>query len=217
MDAKNINVALSDIVILASSGMLTDDAKIKEQAIADIVDEIRSVMPELFPATAKKSKEEMSAEWFKKHYSFCNGLFPIRFVRTPDGCMEKCVINGRKFSTSLEVFGAVEGMPRNCEIHLHDNDKLVARVEFFKGKAVGEMVAHEMLKGYVMNISGSNKYSSRGGFLKQAVKRYADAKRASAPVASETMTTVGCPSLRPMPINLPSGFDGVVPSSEEVK
>ena len=96
MDVKKINEALSDIVSLASSGMLTDDVKIKEQAIADIVDKIRSVMPELFQPSAP----------------------------------------------------------------------------------------------------------------------------AAAPTAEtepETATTVGCPSLRPMPINLPSGFDGVEPSSEELE
>lgn len=213
MDVKKINEALSDIVSLSSSVMLTDDVKIKEQAIADIVDEIRSVMPELFPSAAKKSKEEVSAEWFKKHYSFCNGLFQIRRGNSEQSVTEHCWIGGRRFTMELssDIHDAGE---RVCVATIRDNGKIVIRSVIYRGKSIAERVSHSAFKSYVMNISGSNKYSSRGGFLKQAVKRKAEA---AAKAASETMTTVGCPSLRPMPINLPSCFDGVEPSIEELE
>ena len=54
---------------------------------------------------------------------------------------------------------------------IHDNGKLVVKCVVYRGKSMAERVAHGAFKSYVRNLGGSNRFSGRGGFLKQAAFR----------------------------------------------
>lgn len=116
-------------------------------------------------------KADKQAEYFRKHYSFCDGLFPIRFVNTEDGQMASCWIGGRHFTLDLDNNERDDG-GHDCAAVIRDNGKVIATIETQRGKSISGRVAYSALKEYVMNLGGSGKFSSRGGFLKQAVKRH---------------------------------------------
>lgn len=129
------------------------------------------VIPHDEPAQESRSREEVEKQKQRmlKHFSFCNGLFPIHTVRTPTGCMGKCEINGRKFSfSSVDASGPDD---HACTVRIWDGDQQVAFMTVLAGRTKSEPIAMGAFKAYVKQLSGSNKFHGRGGFLKQAVKR----------------------------------------------
>ena len=128
---------------------------------------------------AALDKAAKKKEWIRKHYSFCDGIFPIRFTNTEDGQMASCWINGRHFTLDLDNNERDDG-GHDCAAIIRDNGKVVVTIETQRGKDISGRVAYGAYKEYVRNLSGGGKYSSRGGFLKQALKRTAAAKAAHA-------------------------------------
>ena len=124
----------------------------------------------------QQDKDAQQAEYFRKHYSFCDGLFPIRVANTEDGAMASCWINGRRFTLDLDSNERDDG-GYDCAAIIKDNGKVVATIETQKGKSASWKVAYAAFKAYVRNLSGAGKYRSRGGFLKQNAKRVAEAKK----------------------------------------
>lgn len=49
-----------------------------------------------------------------------------------------------------------------------------------RGKSIAEAMAMGAFKAYVKQLSGSKKFHGRGGFLKQALKRYQEAQEKEA-------------------------------------
>lgn len=130
-----------------------------------------------------ESVPEMKAakqkEYFRKHFSFCDGLFPIRFTNTEDGQMASCWINGRHFTLDIDNNERDDG-GNDCAANIRDNGKVVITIETQRGKSISGKAAYGAFKEYVRNLSGSGKYSSRGGFLKQAAKRAMAAQKGGA-------------------------------------
>ena len=129
--------------------------------------------------TAPEMKAAKQKEYFRKHFSFCDGLFPIRFTNTEDGQMASCWINGRHFTLDIDNNERDDG-GNDCAANIRDNGKVVITIETQRGKSISGKVAYGAFKEYVRNLSGSGKYSSRGGFLKQAAKRAKSAQEGGA-------------------------------------
>ena len=134
-----------------------------------------SLGPKVFPSGADGTepaedgdKAKRQAEFFRRKYSFCNGIFPIRFTNTEDGAMASCWINGRRFTLDLDVNARDDG-GHDCAAVIKDNGNVVATIETSRGKATSVQMAFEAFKAYVRNLSGSGrKFRSRGGFIKKA-------------------------------------------------
>ena len=128
------------------------------------------------PAAPKMDdKAAKQKEYFRKHFSFCDGLFPIRFTNTEDGQMASCWINGRHFTLDLDNNERDDG-GHDCAAVIRDNGKVVITIETQRGKSISGKVAYGAFKEYVRNLCGSRKYSSRGGFLKQQAAKKGGAK-----------------------------------------
>ena len=112
---------ITDIIHTATQAALADDEQIQRQGLADIYDAIASVLhlnhraapvdlgPKVFPSGADGTapaedddKAKRQAEYFRRKYSFCDGLFPIRYTNTEDGVMASCWITGRRFTLDLD-------------------------------------------------------------------------------------------------------------------
>ena len=135
----------------------------------DLIEKVAARQKPLDP-TAPEMKAAKQNEYFRKHFSFCDGLFPIRFTNTEDGQMASCWINGRHFTLDIDNNERDDG-GNDCAANIRDNGKVVITIETQRGKSISGKVAYGAFKEYVRNLSGSGKYSSRGGFLKQAAKR----------------------------------------------
>ena len=117
----------------------------------------------------KAAKHE---EFHRRHWTFCNGLFPISFVVTEEGFMERCTINGRRFKASVIQEEQYNAMTWNG--YIYDNGKCVCMVSGMgKGKRVVMDMTHAAFKAYVRCLSGTGggKYHNKGGFLKLNAKR----------------------------------------------
>ena len=116
----------------------------------------------------KAAKHE---KFHRRHWTFCNGLFPISFVVTQEGFMERCTINGRRFKASVTQEEQADATTWNG--YIYDNGKCVCMVGGMgKGKSCVKDMTHAAFKAYVNQLSGSrNKYHNRGGFLKINAKR----------------------------------------------
>ena len=130
---------------------------------------------ELAKKMQSQDKAAKQAEYYRRHFSFCDGLFPIRFSNTENGTMANCWIGGRRFTLDL-VSNMSDDGGHECTAVIKDNGKVVVTIETQKGKATSGHVAFAAFKKYVMALSGSGKHSSRGGFLKTAAKRALAAK-----------------------------------------
>lgn len=119
---------------------------------------------------AGADKAAKQAKYNRDHFSFCDGLFPIRFTNTEDGQMASCWINGRRFTLDLDNNERDDG-GHDCAAIIRDNGKVVATIETQRGKSISGKLAFAAFKAYVMNLSGSGKFSSRGGFLKISERR----------------------------------------------
>ena len=122
----------------------------------------------------KAAKHE---KFHRRHWTFCNGLFPISFVVTEEGFMERCTINGRRFKASVIQEEQYNAMTWNG--YIYDNGKCVCMVSGMgKGKSCVKDMTHAAFKAYVRQLSGSrNKYHNKGGFLKINAKRALAARR----------------------------------------
>ena len=118
----------------------------------------------------KEDKAAKQAKYNLEHFSFCDGLFKIRFTNTEDGQMASCWINVRRFTLDLDNNERDDG-GHDCAAVIRDNGKVVATIETQRGKSISGKIAFAAFKAYVLNLSGSGKYSSRGGFLKLQVAR----------------------------------------------
>ena len=117
----------------------------------------------------KAAKHE---EYHRRHWTFCNGLFPISFVVTQEGFMERCTINGRRFKASVTREDQADGTTWNG--YIYDNGKCVCMVSGMgKGKRGVMDMTHAAFKAYVRYLSGpgGGKHHGRGGFLKINAKR----------------------------------------------
>ena len=112
----------------------------------------------------KAAKHE---KFHRRHWTFCDGLFPISFVVTPEGFMERCTINGRRFKASVIQEEQYNAMTWNG--YIYDNGKCVCMVAGMgKGKRGVMDMTHAAFKAYVKQLAGNGggKYHGRGGFLK---------------------------------------------------
>ena len=112
----------------------------------------------------KAAKHE---KFHRRHWTFCNGLFPISFVVTQEGFMERCTIAGRRFKASVTQEDQADGTTWNG--YIYDNGKCVCMVSGMgKGKICVKDMTHAAFKAYVKQLSGTGggKYHSKGGFLK---------------------------------------------------
>ena len=174
---------ISDVADKAVMGIRTDEEH--NIALLGACTEIRQLVDFYKPRekpvdpTAPEMKAAKQKEYFRKHFSFCDGLFPIRFTNTEDGQMASCWINGRHFTLDIDNNERDDG-GNDCAANIRDNGKVVITIETQRGKSISGKVAYGAFKEYVRNLSGSGRCSSRGGFLKQAAKRAMAAKKGGA-------------------------------------
>lgn len=193
---SKINDTLSEIVHLASQALCSDDVSVKLSArdkIEDLIIEScrgsfaaevagmpivpAKVIPHDEPA-ADVPRCRTQQEYFKQHYSICDGTFPIRRGNSEECVVESCWVDKHRFTAETVVTEKVDGVNRRCEFTIRDNGKIKISGHFHGGKAIAEKVAHAALKEYIMNLSGNGKHKSRGRFLKQAVARLAAKEQA---------------------------------------
>lgn len=93
-------------------------------------------------------------------FSLGNGAFPIRRANTEEVC----------------VTDKTDGITTECEFTIRDNGQIKLAARYYGGKSIAAKIAHKALKTYIKQLSGASKFHSRGGFLKQAVKRLHDAQ-----------------------------------------
>lgn len=109
-------------------------------------------------------------------FSLGNGAFPIRRANTEEGTMEHVWIDGRRFTMEVCVTDKTDGITTECEFTIRDNGQIKLAARYYGGKSIAAKIAHKALKTYIKQLSGASKFHSRGGFLKQAVKRLHDAQ-----------------------------------------
>ena len=129
-------------------------------------------MPKQLPSGfdgVEPGKDEKAEAYRRKHFSFGDGLFPIQRLNGVECVIERCVINGREFKLTIEDVST--GDQSFSKAKLRDNGKVVCYFFMPKGKAISEKMAHGALMAYVHNLSGSGKFNSRGGFLKNQIVR----------------------------------------------
>ena len=127
---------------------------------------------------AGADKDAKHEKFHRRHWTFCNGLFPISFVVTQEGFMERCTINGRRFKASVTQEDQADGTTWNG--YIYDNGKCVCMVGGMgKGKSCVKDMTHAAFKAYVEQLSGpgGGKYHNKGGFLKINAKRALAARR----------------------------------------
>ena len=174
--------AIASVLHLDHRAFQSHNHPIAQSPNPPIIPGCPSLGPKVFPFGADGTapaedddKAKRQAEFFRRKYSFCNGLFPIRYANTEDGVMASCWISGRRFTMDLDNNERDDG-GHDCAAVIKDNGKVVATIETQRGKSISANVAFAAFKAYVLNLSGSGKLSSRGGFLKQACKRRAEAQ-----------------------------------------
>ena len=166
---KIADLALAADAKCGVSGRIGQNWMTCTKAIAEIR---RICGPDLVEKAQVDDKAAKRAEYFRKHYSFCDGLFPIHFTNTEDGQMASCRIGSRRFTFDMDSVDRGDGT-FDCAAVIKDNGKVVATIETSKGKSISGKVVFAAFKAYVKRLGGSNAYKSHGGFLKQAVKRRA--------------------------------------------
>lgn len=170
---SKLTEVITEVIHTACQAELVYDEEIQRKALIDIYETIGKVLK--LPADASSvwgeaTPEEKQRLFNLRRYSFCDGLFPIRRANSEHACTEHCWIGGRRFTMELsqDIHGDGEHV---CCAKIHDNGKLVVKCVVYRGKSMAEKVAHGAFKYYVRNLGGSNRFSSRGGFLKQAAFR----------------------------------------------
>lgn len=121
------------------------------------------------PGEDKKAAKH--AAYNRRTWTFCDGLFPIIYVDTPEGFMATCKINGRTFKESVTQEDGVDG---KCWTgYIYDKNVCVCMIgSMGKGKTATKLMTHAAFRAYIKQLSGSGKkYSHRKGFLRQNVER----------------------------------------------
>lgn len=120
------------------------------------------------PGEDKKAAKH--AAYNRRTWTFCNGLFPIIYVDTQEGFMATCKINGRTFKESVTQEDGVDG---KCWTgYIYDKNVCVCMIgSMGKGKNATKLMTHAAFRAYIKQLSGSGKYNSRKGFLRQNVER----------------------------------------------
>ena len=116
-------------------------------------------------------KAAKHAAYNRRTWTFCDGLFPIIYVDTPEGFMATCKINGRTFKESVTQEDGVDG---KCWTgYIYDKNVCVCMIgSMGKGKNATKMMTHAAFRAYIKQLSGSGKkYHRRKGFLRQSVER----------------------------------------------
>ena len=130
------------------------------------------------PSIEEQDKDAKHEKYHRRHWTFCDGLFPISFVVTQEGFMERCTINGRRFKASVTQEDQADGTTWNG--YIYDNGKCVCMVGGMgKGKVCVKEMTHAAFKAYVRYLpgNGGGKYHNKGGFLKLNAKRALAARR----------------------------------------
>ena len=114
-------------------------------------------------------KAAKHAAYNRRTWTFCDGLFPIIYVDTPEGFMATCKINGRTFKESVTQEDGVDG---KCWTgYIYDKNVCVCMIgSMGKGKNATKMMTHAAFRAYIKQLSGSGKYNSRSRFLRQSVE-----------------------------------------------
>ena len=177
---------ITEVIHTACQAELVYDEEIQRKALVDIYETIGKVLnrtvaaPATDEATAGRggrdgtdaAPEEKQRLFNLRRYSFCDGLFPIRRANSEKCVTEHCWIGGRRFTLEL-IQDIHSDESRVCCAKIRDNGEEVAKIVVNRGKSIAERVAHDAFKAYIRNLGGSNRFSSRGGFLKQAAFRRA--------------------------------------------
>ena len=127
------------------------------------------------PGEDKKAAKH--AAYNRRTWTFCDGLFQIIYVDTPEGFMATCKINGRTFKESVTQEDGVDG---KCWTgYIYDKNVCVCMIgSMGKGKTATKLMTHAAFRAYIKQLSGSGKkYHSKGGFLKLNAKRALAARR----------------------------------------
>ena len=121
------------------------------------------------PGEDKKAAKH--AAYNRRTWTFCDGLFPIIYVDTPEGFMATCKINGRTFKESVTQEDGVDG---KCWTgYIYDKNVCVCMIgSMGKGKNATKLMTHAAFRAYIKQLSGSGKkYHNRKGFLRKSVER----------------------------------------------
>ena len=121
------------------------------------------------PGEVKKAAKH--AAYNRRTWTFCNGLFQIIYVDTPEGFMATCKINGRTFKESVTQEDGVDG---KCWTgYIYDKNVCVCMIgSIGKGKTATKLMTHAAFRAYIKQLSGTGKkYHSRSYFLRQSVER----------------------------------------------
>ena len=143
---------------------------------------VASMKPTDFPGVyytpdwlARFDKEQLEnkgqAAYNRRTWTFCDGLFPIIYVDTPEGFMATCKINGRTFKESVTQEDGVDG---KCWTgYIYDKNVCVCMIgSMGKGKTATKLMTHAAFRAYIKQLSGTGKkYHRRKGFLRQSVER----------------------------------------------
>ena len=178
-DNRTYGKAMSEILKLVEESMEQLEDK-GEAASSPLVEKAEIPSPtsgeDAASPLAGADKDAKTADWFRRHWTFCDGLFPISFVNTPEGSMERCTINGRRFKASVTQEDQTDATTWNG--YIYDNGKCVCMVAGMgKGKGCVAAMTHAAFKAYVKNLAGAGKYHNKGGFLKINAKRALAAKQ----------------------------------------
>lgn len=138
------------------------------------------------PADAEKAKKQEAFN--RRTWSFCDGLFPIIHIDTPEGFMALCKINGRLFKESVTQEDGADGPVWTG--YIYDKGACVCMIgSMGKGKTATKLMTHAAFMAYVKQLSGGGaKYHSRKGFLRQ---NYARARAAAKQQAHDSNAAAG--------------------------
>ena len=125
------------------------------KAMGEICELVGKSLSERFaPGEAAVDKAATTKEWIRKHYSFCDGIFPIRRANCEKAVIEHCWICGRRFTMEMSSDIHDDG-EHVCCAKIRDNGKLIAKCVVYRGKSIAEKMAHGTFKAYVRNLSGA--------------------------------------------------------------
>lgn len=123
--------------------------------------------------TAPEMKVSKQEAFNRRTWSFCDGLFPIIHIDTPEGFMARCKINGRTFRESVIKEDVACEDKQDWNGYVYDKGACVCMVSGMgKGKNAVKLMTHAAFMAYVKQLSGGGKkYHNKRGFLRQNAAR----------------------------------------------